>query len=203
MSSVKDAAFRAGCVILASGEGRRFGGNKLLAELGGRPLLDYVLCATEGLPFVRRVVVTRREDVRHYCAERGVEVLLHREPEKSDTIRLGTAALAESGCTHALFCMGDQPLVKRESVERLLAAGRGDAEHIFRLAADGVPGAPVLFPAGYFAELGALPKGESGGYVIRAHRAALRTVEAAARELWDVDTQEDLRRIEKMLVEIP
>ena len=48
-----------GCVIMASGLGRRFGGNKLLAELGGKPLLQWVLDATQGMFGCRRVVVTR------------------------------------------------------------------------------------------------------------------------------------------------
>ena len=54
-----DAPFgRLGCVVMASGVGRRFGGGKLLAGLWGRPLLQYALDATGGV-FLRRVVVTR------------------------------------------------------------------------------------------------------------------------------------------------
>ena len=32
-----------GCVIMASGTGQRFGGNKLLADFGGRPLISCIL----------------------------------------------------------------------------------------------------------------------------------------------------------------
>ena len=46
-----------GCVIMASGLGRRFGSNKLLADFGGEPMICRILDATEGI-FRRRVVVT-------------------------------------------------------------------------------------------------------------------------------------------------
>ena len=46
---------RLGCVIMASGVGRRFGGNKLMADFQGKPLLQYALEATEGI-FARRIV---------------------------------------------------------------------------------------------------------------------------------------------------
>src|SRR6185437_10811575 len=44
-----------GALVLAAGEGRRFGGTKQLAELDGRPLLSYALAAVAGIS--PRVVV--------------------------------------------------------------------------------------------------------------------------------------------------
>ncbi|WP_418243427.1 NTP transferase domain-containing protein, partial [Ellagibacter isourolithinifaciens] len=38
-----------GCIIMASGTSTRFGANKLIAELGGMPLIQHVLRATDGL----------------------------------------------------------------------------------------------------------------------------------------------------------
>jgi molybdenum cofactor cytidylyltransferase len=45
---------RVGAVILAAGEGRRFGGNKLLVSINGEPAITRVLRAVEGLD---RVVI--------------------------------------------------------------------------------------------------------------------------------------------------
>ena len=81
-----------GCVVMASGLGRRFGGNKLLAELGGKPLIRWVLDVTEGL-FARRVVVTRHPEIEALCRRQGVEALLHGLPWRSGTVRLGLEAL--------------------------------------------------------------------------------------------------------------
>jgi len=62
----------AGCVIMASGMGTRFGSNKLMADFRGEPLVCRALQATEGL-FDRRVVVTRHGEVQKLCRELGVE----------------------------------------------------------------------------------------------------------------------------------
>ena len=51
-----------GCVIMASGLGKRFGGNKLMADFDGQPLICRALTVTDGL-FSHRVVVTRHADV--------------------------------------------------------------------------------------------------------------------------------------------
>ena len=55
-----------GCIVMASGVGVRFGGNKLMAELCGAPLIGHVVRATDDL-FSRRVVVTRHADVAALC----------------------------------------------------------------------------------------------------------------------------------------
>ena len=59
---------RLGCVIMASGMGTRFGGNKLMADFGGAPMIARILQATDGL-FARRVVVTRHADVAAFCLD--------------------------------------------------------------------------------------------------------------------------------------
>ncbi len=87
-----------GCIIMASGTSTRFGTNKLIAELGGVPLIQHVLRATDGL-YARRVVVTRHPDVARLCDMRGVEVVLHDEPLRNDTVRLGFGARRALPCS--------------------------------------------------------------------------------------------------------
>jgi len=182
-----------GCVIMASGVGRRFGGNKLLADFRGEPMILRALAATEGI-FTRRVLVTRHADVAALCRARGADVILHNLPERSDTVRLGIAEMA--GTDGCLFCPGDQPLLRRETV-MALALAAADAPQFIRRAAFGEEvGAPVLFPCGLYGELSALPDGKGGGYVIKKHPALLRTVQAQdSFELMDADTPEDLARL--------
>ena len=68
-----------GCVIMASGLGRRFGGNKLMADFKGKPLLQWILDVTEGI-FGRRIVVTRHEEVRKLCLRQEIDVIYHTLP---------------------------------------------------------------------------------------------------------------------------
>ena len=186
-----------GCVIMASGLGTRFGGNKLMTELCGMPLIQHVLRATEGL-FARRVVITRHSDVARLCDELGVEVVLHSEPRRNDTVRLGMEKM--TGCDMVMFVQGDQPLISANSLAELLRGAESFPECIWRASFEGTPGAPVLFPAWTFDELRSLPPGKGGGVVAKTHKERVRTVEVSSKwELFDVDTSDDLRILQEHL----
>lgn len=76
------------CIIMASGLGRRFGENKLLAEFHGEPMICHILKQTEGL-FPRRVVVTRYREIEEMCRRQNIDCILHDLPSRNDTVRLG------------------------------------------------------------------------------------------------------------------
>lgn len=119
---------------MASGVGVRFGGNKLMAELCDVPLVGYVVRATDGL-FSRRVVVTRHADVAALCETLGAQVILHDEPCRNDTVRLGMEAM--DGCDTVTFVQGDQPLIRPASIVALLRAAERDAAGAARRNAAG------------------------------------------------------------------
>ena len=158
-----DPAPALGCVVMASGLGRRFGGNKLMADFCGAPLIANAL-ALAALPLLAcRIVVTRSEEVEAFCNAQGVPVLRHAPPYRSDTIRLGLAALLgkEPALRGCLFLPGDQPCLTRQTLEALAIGAAPDT--IRRPAApDGTPGSPVLFGRDYFAALLHLPEGSGG-----------------------------------------
>ena len=179
-----------GCIVMASGVGVRFGGNKLMAELCGAPLIGHVVRATDDL-FSRRVVVTRHADVAALCETLGAQVILHDESCRNDTVRLGMEAM--DGCDTVTFIQADQPLISANTLAALLRGAEAHPELIWRVSFQGTPGAPVLFPAWAFDELRALPPGKGGGFVAKAHAQRVRCVEAASEwELFDVDTVQDL-----------
>ena len=182
-----------GCVIMASGLGKRFGGNKLMADFMGRPMICRALDATEGL-FSRRVVVTRHESVAALCRERSVDVILHDLPNRNDTVRLGLEALGDVDA--CMFLPGDQPLLRRETVAMLLEHRKAAPEQIIRPIFEDSEGSPVLFPAWTFPELRNLPEGRGGGAVIQNHPDALCRVSVSDPfELADADTPEMLETL--------
>lgn len=123
-----------GCIVMASGVGARFGGNKLMAELCDVPLVGHVVRATDSL-FSRRVVVTRHADVAALCETLGAQVILHDEPCRNDTVRLGMEAM--DGCDTVTFVQGDQPLIRPASIVALLRAAERDAAGAARRDAAG------------------------------------------------------------------
>lgn len=174
--------------------GTRFGSNKLMAELDGVPLIQHVIRATDGF-FGRRVVVTRHVEVAEVSRMLGVDAVLHDEPHRNDTVRLGMEGI--DGCATVTFVQADQPLISPASIAALLRRAEEDPESIWRVSFEDTPGAPVLFPAWTFDELRVLPLGKGGGYVAKTHKERVRTVEVASKwELFDVDTVEDLQVLE-------
>ena len=181
---------RIGCVIMASGMGKRFGGNKLMADFHGQPMIRRALAATEGL-FSARVVGTRHESVAALCRAQNVEVVLHDLPYRSDTVRLGLEALGDVDA--CMFLPGDQPLLRRETIAKLVQSWQQNPERVVRPIHEDTQGSPVLFPAWAFPELRSLPEGKGGGVVIKNHPHELLGVSVADPfELADADTPETL-----------
>ena len=202
-----------GCVIMASGLSKRFGSNKLLTPFGpsGVPMLSRAFTTTDTPLLAARVVVTRSQEVETLCQKSGVPVLLHNLPGRNDTVRLGLEALLAqcSELTGCMFLPGDQPLLRRETIDNFLTTTQTQKEterEIFRLAYrakdDPTPlvGSPVLFGRWYFPALRALPEGKGGSFLLRQYPEQVHCFYASHREeLLDADTPEALRELEKML----
>ena len=185
---------KTGCVIMASGLGKRFGGNKLMADFHGKPMIRQALDATEGL-FTRRVVVTRHESVAELCRGQNVEVVLHDLPNRNDTVRLGLEALGDLDC--CMFLPGDQPLLRRETAAKLLQNWQQHPDSIIRPIHEDTEGSPVVFPSWAFPELKNLPEGKGGNVVIKNHpHEVIRVSVSDPFELADVDTRETLTLLE-------
>ncbi len=185
----------AGCVIMASGLGKRFGGNKLMADFHGSPLICRALDATESI-FTRRIVVTRHDDVAELCRIRGIDVIRHNLPYRSDTVRLGLSAMEVD---HCMFLPGDQPLLRRETTAALTFAAAHIPDVIWRTACNGIPGSPVIFPAWAYPELLNLPEGKGGGAVIKRHPQQVRLLPVAdPLELADTDSPEELEQLKRV-----
>ncbi len=190
---------RLGCVVMASGEARRFGSQKLLEPLSGRSVLSRTL---DALPADRLdiVVVSRWPEVRRLCERRRIACAMSQGPLQSDTVRRGMEALGERA--GYLFVQGDQPLLTGGSVDALLDEFIGHPHAVVRLAWHGRQGSPVLFPRELAGALSGLTGDVGGGEILRRNpdlAAFVRTVEAhAAVELDDIDTPADLERLERL-----
>ena len=171
---------RIACIIMASGEGKRFSskkGGKLLAPLGGIPVLKRVLQALPIEEFCDIVVVTRWPEVETMCNTMQIKCVRHDNPLRSDTIREGMRAVIDGAADPSdmpdacLFVAGDQPLLTTCSVKCLLqtfrdAFGRGQSV-VCRLGWKQEAGNPVLFPAAMFEKLRSLEGNRGGASLLR------------------------------------
>jgi nicotine blue oxidoreductase len=178
-------------LVLAAGEGRRFGGPKQLAALEGRPLLAHVVAvALATLDPVVVVLGARAAEVRAGVDLRGARVVECADWAEgmSASLRCGLRALPDTSAA-VLVLLGDQPRVTPEVVRAVLAAGAPA-----RAAYAGVPGHPVLLDAALAAGAGTL-RGDAG---FRDRLAGVTLVECGELcDPTDIDTRADLEVVRR------
>lgn len=185
-----------GCIIMASGLGKRFGENKLMVDFQGKPLISHILDTTSDI-FRKRIVVTRHEEVAKLCNKQNIPVILHTLPHRNDTIRLGLETLLDTN--HCMFCTADQPLLKRDTIAALALSAANAPDQILRPICENTPGSPVVFPKWTYEELLHLPKGTGGGSVIKQYPEFAQYLPITKPyELEDIDTYEDFIRLQQI-----
>jgi molybdenum cofactor cytidylyltransferase len=191
-----------GCVILAAGAGERFGGNKLTASLSGSPLVDYIFDSLPAGLFRRVVAVTANESIIDSAKRRGFEVAFNDRPDLgvSRSIRLGLEPMADTDA--CMFCVADQPLLKRETLAGMLNAY--ETGTILMVSHNGQSGNPVIYPSSLYGELMSLSGEESGKTVACRYEDLRRTYHIPdAYQLMDIDTRNDLKAVEARLSDPP
>jgi molybdenum cofactor cytidylyltransferase len=188
---------RVGCIVLAAGAARRFGGDKLIAPLRGKPVLQYAVDAACGARALSCTLVVGDGAARLLAAvdPRRCAVIVNGDWRTgiASSIRCGLRAHHDDDA--CIIMTGDTPLITSADLDRLIAAW-GATSSIVALRAGDVWGAPVLFPRGDFAKLRSL-EGDAGAKRYAAQqRQRLAFVDASDPNAFaDVDTRDDLRRL--------
>ena len=143
-------------VVLAAGEGRRYGGLKQLHPVDGRPMLERVLeRMAESGPDLRVVVLgARAGTILERIDLYGAEPVVCDRWDDGQAASLHTALAAlPADAQWALVVLGDGPNLDRRALERMAAAAADGGERI--LVADYGAGRshPVLIPRGRWAEI--------------------------------------------------
>ena len=182
-------------ILMASGNSRRFGSNKLLTQIDGLPLYRYSLNLLGKLqsPDCPIIVVSRYEEIRREAECLGFSSVDCPQSIAgvSHTIKAGIHAIHDlSPEDYLLFMVADQPYLKLDSVQRLL--GEADCRpKTARLFYQQRPGNPVLFSAELVPELLELTGDQGGGAVVKKHSCVPVYVQDE-KELMDIDSVLDI-----------
>jgi molybdenum cofactor cytidylyltransferase len=181
------AARRVVAVVLAAGRAERFGSDKLLHELDGKPLAAHIATTLAGLPLASRIAIcpTGNTARRDLFATHGFDIVDNPHPEQGmgASLALGARAAMARDAGALLVCLADMPYVTREHLAALMGV---DAAAV-TTECGGVRSPPAIFSRAMFAELPALT-GDTGA------RQLLRTaaiVAAAPALLRDFDSPAD------------
>ena len=182
-------------LVLAAGQGTRFGpSSKLLADLGGKPVLTWVFESLKAAGLVQGLVAlpddARKEALLVLVPEGFEPVFL---PQNEVGMGLSIAALAKRlpAGQDALVVLGDQPLLAASDLEKLMEQ---PSVSIRRLGFKGKSGHPVLFPAALVPLLCDLEGDEGGRALIKQHGCDVVEVDDPL-VLCDVDTPDALEAL--------
>ena len=185
-------------IVLAAGRSTRMGGpNKLLAEIGGKPLVRIAVeeaLASRAKPVI---VVTGHERERVEAALAGLPVKLVHNREFADglatSVRTGIASVPAEA-DGAVICLGDMPQVDGGLIDHLIAAFDPEQGALGVVPTiDGKRGNPVLWSRRFFPDLMAI-EGDIGArrLIGRYGEAVIEVPVTGKAALVDIDTQEAL-----------
>ena len=237
--TLKDAANRArkvlptqycGAVIVAAGSASRMGGiDKVMAPLGGEPMILRTARAFEDCEAVKEIVIVTREDLMGPIAElcsgfTKIRSVVQGGSSRQESVKLGLLAFSKEVRLAAVHD-GARPLVSGELIDKVIRAA-----HSYGVAAPAIPVKDTIkvFEGGFIAAtpdrstlravqtpqvmdrdllLGALEKAEQEGTALTDDCSAVehigmrvRLVEGEERNL-KVTTPLDLKIAELLLEE--
>lgn len=162
----------AGAVLLAAGCSSRFGtGNKLLAEIGGKPMVRVVADTLVGSAcFDEMIVVTghEAEAVAHALKDLPVRCVFNANwrDGMGTSIAVGIARLSPS-TKGAVIALGDMPFLDRALIERLVSTffEHDGTSIVIPTTPFGGQRNPVMWPRRFFVRLENL-RGQEGGKIL-------------------------------------
>jgi len=187
-------------VVLAAGASSRFGSQKLLAPLRGRPVLQHVLdaLAVAGLADVAVVLGTDADTVERAIRWRAERRTVNPRPQDglSSSLRVGLDAAAEDPAADAaLIALGDQPTLRPDVVRAVIDAAVTTAQPVLRAryANDDAPNPVLVKRSGWALAAGLV--GDRGLGALLVARSDLVAEVAVAGSNPDIDTRDDLERL--------
>lgn len=120
---------RAAVLVVAAGEGRRFGGSKQFAPLKGRPVLAWCLEAFARHPRIGEIVLVLpagRDGASFMGLDPKIRAAVEGGPRRQDSVRNGFNRITSAGDGLVLIHDGVRPFVEAELIDRVLEAAERD-----------------------------------------------------------------------------
>ena len=208
-------------IMLAAGNSRRFGANKLLYEIDGIPMYRHVLEQLDDTkkkieniyseysdivqlnnPYRNNItakiigniiVITQYDAIAEAVKTKEIQVLYNPHPEDgiSSSVKIGLNASLDADAV--LFTVSDQPWLTSETICELIHVFLNTSKGIACVSCQGKMGNPCIFDRKYYNELLSLEGDKGGKKVIMKHLDDTQIYEIeTGRELEDIDYYESI-----------
>ncbi len=199
MDKVTQASPRVAGIVLAAGRSTRMGAaNKLIADIGGAPMVRRVAEAVLASRARPVVVVTGHQAAEVSAALAGLDVTIVANSDYAtglaSSLKAGLRAVPPDGAG-ALVVLGDMPRIAPVHLDKLIEefeAANGTA--IIVPVHQGRQGNPVLWPAEHFPALLQLEGDAGAKRLLSALTHDVRVIDLATDAIFiDIDTPEALK----------
>ena len=191
-----------GIVFMASGFGRRFGSNKLLYPINGKPLYTHALSSLidainelKGDITISLVVVSQYNEILEEALKNSAIAVFNPDSDRGITasIKLGINNLPKSD--HYAFFVADQPYLNTETTVTFLKHYLKNGKPIGCVTDSVVSGNPVVFSSVFLPELLALEGDKGGKQIVIKHPEDVFYYKVSSCELFDLDKPEDINKV--------
>ncbi len=185
-------------IVLAAGESRRMGTQKLLLPYGESTVIEIVVrkALDAGLDNILIVLGADRDVVQARLEEYPLTAVNNENYRQGmlSSVQAGFAALPADAAA-AVVMLGDQPAVPVQAIQAVLGAFGGSGKGIIIPTCNGRRGHPVLISAKYRAAIAALDPGVGLRQLRLEHPGDVLEVEVGDPAiLHDLDTPADYKR---------
>lgn len=179
---------------MAAGEAKRYGENKLMVEIDGKPMYRHVLdhlvrYKKENEEDTKLVVVSQFDDILSLAEDMQFTAIKNDRPEEgiSRTIILSLEGRDGDEEEAGVFFTADQPYLSYETIKAFLDRAKVEEKGILSARSPKGMGNPVSFDKKYYRELRQLTNDQGGRLVALAHEDDTAWFEASDREMSDID----------------
>lgn len=192
---IKEEDKKIGLILLAAGNSRRFGENKLLYKINEKPMYRYVADEIQNIEkqslFYKKIVVSQYPEILEDLRKEGYVAVANLESELgiSHSIKLGIEAA--KGVDAWCFMVADQPYIKGETIQNLVQEWKKSDKNIGCVSCQGRRGNPVIFAKEFQEEFMHLSGDVGGKIILQKHLDDVFYMEITdEHEMEDIDRKE-------------
>lgn len=182
-------------LVIAAGEGKRFGGHKLITKINGEFLFKRVLSKFININFYKACIVSCEARIKKYAEENGWIYIQNNKQYlgQSYSIKLGVEILKDSDAI--MICVCDQPNLSYDTVINMIKS-YNDKSKIMCIRCDNKKGNPNIFGNCFFNDLINLSGDIGGKVIINKYPESIEYFDIDnIKELYDIDSKDDLKNM--------
>lgn len=183
-------------VLLASGNSKRFGSNKLLYKIDGKEMFKYSVDLADDLKKSLKesikniIVVSKYQEVKEYILAKNMIYVEnpHSELGISTSITLGISESEKDRSDYLMFMVCDQPYTKSSTIRDFIESFLKSSKGIGAVAFGKIIGNPCIFSWKYLEDLKKLSGDIGGKRIIKENLDDVYIYEVSTKkELEDID----------------